>query len=847
MAGADTSARQLQQFGQVVNSTQANLNKIGTGAGHVAGGIAKLGIALGVAAATGLGFAAKKAIDFEDAFAGVRKTVEGTGPELDKLNKELRTLATRIPVNFVDLAQIAQEAGALGVASGDVEKFTDVVSRLSAATVGLTTEAAAEAFGKLGNVLHLHGPDYERLGSALIELGNNAASSEGDIIEVAKRFAAAGNQAGLSAAQILGFSSAIASLGVEPEAAGSALSRVFNKISTFIGTGDAKMKAFAKVSKMTVKEFSDLYAHDAAGALTVFLQGLSKLDKFQGAKALKDAGLTNTRDRNVLLLLAQNTGELTRQVDLSSNAFVKNTALMDVSNRRFDTFKNHLITLKNTLFEGAAAMAEGFTPALARLAEKVRTFVTAHMGDLVQFGKDLGAQIDKIDWNRVADAAQNVADVARTILDLVSKIPPELSLAVAGFIGLNKVTGGALGEIAGGALDIAKGAAGLALRAAGGRIGGKVGGAIGALTATPVFVVNMPLGGFGGGIPPIAGAAETGGGLLTKGLKLLPWVAFGALIAEGFVQGNKDHPEFYGSHPDTTGGRSGTGNRSYSGVPTTRANMLPSSERGESNAAAAAAAATAAVAARDSALLGSKTTLTPEALSALAGVIHQAGDTSNAPTADKAIKDAIDAEKKALTAKLAEIHETFTTNLRGLRRSTEANDVAKFARALAAQAEKGVGGVKGTQAVLSELEKKLRGTTDAGARSALVAAIHKVEAKLPNREFVAQQLHKADRIIHSNESTKAKVADLLAVQRTLKDRGDTHAAAIVGRKIDALKTKNTFDTRAEGAGIRASIEAKKWQFTTNITNYVSAVTHVSNLETIKSTTTAKTRGNVFVS
>jgi TP901 family phage tail tape measure protein len=270
------------QFTGTANRVIGTLHRMDGAAGRVGKGVGQLGLGLGKAGliaagafATGIGAAAKAGMDFEDAFAGVRKTVEGTKPQLDGLGLELRALATRIPVKATDLAALAQEAGALGVPRAEVAKFTEVVSKLSAATTGLSTDVAAEAFGKLGNVLRVHGDDYARMASSLVALGNAGASSEADIIETAKRFGAAGAQAKLSAAQVLGFASAIASLGVEPEAAGSSLSRLFNNITKYIGTGNAKIKAFAQTAGMSVKAFSKFFADDASGAVELFLKKLS--------------------------------------------------------------------------------------------------------------------------------------------------------------------------------------------------------------------------------------------------------------------------------------------------------------------------------------------------------------------------------------------------------------------------------------------------------------------------------------------------------------------------------------------------------------------------------------------
>ncbi len=519
----------------------ASLARTGKGFGQIGAGIARAGLVAGGAAATGLALAAKNAIDFQDAFAGVKKTIEASPAELDALNESLRKLSTRIPVKYTDLAAIAQEAGALGVPTKEVANFTEVVSRLSAATVGLTVDAAAEAFGKLGNVLQLHGPDYEKMGSSLVALGNAGASSEGDIIEVAKRFGAAGATAKLSAAQVLGFASAIASMGVEPEAAGSSLSRLFNNITKYIGTGNKKIKGFADVTGQSVKQFSDFFAKDASGAVQLFLKDLSKLDRFKASAKLKEAGIINVRDINAVLLLSRGYKELGRQVSLSEEAYAKNTALAEVSAKRFDTLKARLAELKNAAVLASVTLAEGFLPALDRSVQKLGEFLaldTTKSG-LKGIGEDIGKAIDGIDWNAVLTGAQQFLGVlkgalsfARLLYDAFSTLPGPIKEATAGFLVLNKLSGGL---VATGAGNVLSGLLSALARSGASKLPG-----VGSLFAQPVFVTNFPPG-FGAGGPGGLPTKTGGLGLLSKVFLVGEAIGLAALVLDvrqGIADGN---------------------------------------------------------------------------------------------------------------------------------------------------------------------------------------------------------------------------------------------------------------------------------------------------------------------
>ena len=58
-----------------------------------------------------------------------------------------------------------------------------------------------------------------------MDLGNNFATTEKPIMEMAHRMAGAGKQVGLTEAQVLGFAAALSSVGIEAQMGGSAFSK----------------------------------------------------------------------------------------------------------------------------------------------------------------------------------------------------------------------------------------------------------------------------------------------------------------------------------------------------------------------------------------------------------------------------------------------------------------------------------------------------------------------------------------------------------------------------------------------------------------------------------------------
>lgn len=405
----------LQGVGNKISSLGDRLTKIGTTAGLAIGGVA-----------------VKSAIEFESAFTGVKKTVEGTPEQLEKIKQGIKKLATEIPSTTTEIASVAEAAGQLGIATDDVLEFSKVMIDLGNST-NLSADEAASALAKFANITKTSSKDYSRLGSTIVDLGNNFATTEKDIVAMSTRLAATGDLAGLSQPQILALATAMNSVGIEAEAGGSAMSKLLKKmqVATEMGTvkmdqlseavgkygykiedvgqailkggktlnefsasvgmsakdlkslydaavkGEATLDSFASVANMTGKEFADAFKKDAVGALGAFISGLNDT-KRNGKSAiaiLEDMNLKEVRLSNTILSLANSGDLMTRAIDLGNKAWDENTALSKEANQRYKTLESRLKTTKNNALNMATSLGDKLTPAINRMLDKVNKFI----------------------------------------------------------------------------------------------------------------------------------------------------------------------------------------------------------------------------------------------------------------------------------------------------------------------------------------------------------------------------------------------------------------------------------------------------------------------------------------
>ena len=300
-----------------------------------------------------VGFITKAAIDYESAFAGVKKTVDETATVSYKnLSDGIRQMAKELPASAVQIANVAEVAGQLGIKADDILKFSRTMIDMGEST-NLSAEDAATAIAKIANILGLTSDEYSRFGASVVDLGNNFATTEKDIVEMSNRLAAGGKLAGLTAPEILGLATAMSSVGIEAEAGGTAMTQTLTAIGNAVSltTKDSAddLALIAKVAGTTSEEFQQAWKEKPAEALQAFIKGLNTARE-KGANMdaiLMKLGMTGVRQGNMLKSLALSSDKMGAAVARSNQAWKENTALTNEANKRYETTESQLKMFKN--------------------------------------------------------------------------------------------------------------------------------------------------------------------------------------------------------------------------------------------------------------------------------------------------------------------------------------------------------------------------------------------------------------------------------------------------------------------------------------------------------------------
>lgn len=387
-------------------------------------GIAALGISK-IASEIGQlgGYVLQTGLQFESAFAGVEKTVDATDAQLQEFRSGIREMSTEIPQTAADIASVAEAAGQLGIKNDYLLGFTETMSNLGVAT-NMTATEAATSLARLANITQMPQENFDRLGSTIVALGNNLATTESEITEMGLRLAGAGKQVGMSEAQILGLAGAISSVGIEADAGGSAMSTIMAKMQLAVENGGESLEQFANVAGMSAKEFAQAFRNNAAQALVAFVTGLGTMEsRGQSAIAtLSDMEITEIRQRDALLRLAGAGDVLSESLGIATQAWDENNALTNEAEKRYQTLESQIQILKNNVDDFAISLYDGIRDPMAEVVTEAVGYVERlhsafNKGGISATVAELGAVFDDVtdDIAGTSDAAAGIVTPLKNI------------------------------------------------------------------------------------------------------------------------------------------------------------------------------------------------------------------------------------------------------------------------------------------------------------------------------------------------------------------------------------------------------------------------------------------------
>lgn len=289
--------------------------------------------------------------ELADKQADVRKTTGMTKEEVRGLTQELDKLETR--TSRSDLLSIAEEGGRIGIAKEDIAEFTEAMNKANVA-LGDVFGSAEEVASTLGKLRFLYketaemgvSDAYNKIGSALNELGANGVASEQNIAAFATRVGALPNAFKPSIAASMALGASFEESGVDAEVAG-------RSYGILVQTAANNTAAFAKQMNLTKAEVEELINRDPVEFFLKFTESFKGMDRsgVQMAKTLKDLGISADGVNKIIGAAANNNDRFRESIALSNQAMEEGTSLTDEYNVKNENLAATIEKINKTFVE----------------------------------------------------------------------------------------------------------------------------------------------------------------------------------------------------------------------------------------------------------------------------------------------------------------------------------------------------------------------------------------------------------------------------------------------------------------------------------------------------------------
>ena len=423
----------LQEIGEKADAAGRKMESIGGG------------LTMGVTApiVAGAGAAIKAATDLDTSLTNVRKTVDGTEEDYQRLHDAAIEYSKVNAVSASEILDIEALGAQLGFTldlfsngKSQVQEFGEVVSGLDIAT-NMSAEQAGTELAQFFNIMAENKELASNYASTIVGLGNNFATTESDISAMAMRIAGAGKSIGLSSADVLGMAAALTSLGIEAEAGGTAISTVMSSIDKSVATNDKNLATWAQTAHMSVDEFTRAWGEDAVGALDAVLKGMAA-DVDAGGNLsvmLDELGISSLRQTDMMKRLANSGDLMSEAVGRANDEWASNTALSaEVANRN-DSLAARFEMLRNRVAAVAVEVGEPLADALFELIDAAEPLFQA-----IEDGARTFAEMSDGEQQAVIQTVALIAAVGPA-LSLFGKVTRSVSVVGRALTAMSRLVG----------------------------------------------------------------------------------------------------------------------------------------------------------------------------------------------------------------------------------------------------------------------------------------------------------------------------------------------------------------------------------------------------------------------
>lgn len=324
---------------------------------------------------------------FEDAMLGVARQVQGLKddagnltPEFEQWKQKIQNLSTELPLTTVQIANMIESAARMDVPKEQLEEFVRLNTQMATAFDAANPDELVEQYGKVTKNFKLSSAASRELADAINYLDDNAISKGTEIIGFMNRVSGISGIAKITEKNMAALGSTLQTAGAGEEDSATAVNAIFTRLSS--ATKKKPVRGALKAMGLDASQVELGMAKDAQGTLMKIVETVKKMPEQKRLGFIAD--LVGTEHTKTLALLASNTEEWRRQIELANSQAAKGSM-----GREFDTrmkalsstwgiFKNQLFNLNATIGNALAPTLDNLMKKIGSVVETIRNWIIAH-------------------------------------------------------------------------------------------------------------------------------------------------------------------------------------------------------------------------------------------------------------------------------------------------------------------------------------------------------------------------------------------------------------------------------------------------------------------------------------
>ena len=371
------------------------------------------------------------AVEFETKMAEISKVVDGlktptgeTTAEFDAMKRSIFDLSKTMAIAPAGFADIVAAAGQAGIAKEELKRFAEDAAKMAVA-FDMGADQAGDAMAKLRTGLGLSQDDVMSLAGTMNHLSNNMASSAPELVDAARRVAALGGSAGMSAQQTTALASAMISSGAKTNVAATGIKNFTLALAAGEAATNRQQVGFERLGLNAVdvaKQFGK-GGKEMEGAMRLVLTSLKDLDQAERASAIMQ--IFGRESMGAIAPLVTQIDNFDKAMALAGDSTAAASSVQDEYNVRAATTANTIQLLKNQVEIAAIEIGDALVPAVQ---EMLSLFASPEM-------QEIGSRLFGGFKDAAGEAAKAVADALPTLLSSAMDVGAAVGDALGPTIG----------------------------------------------------------------------------------------------------------------------------------------------------------------------------------------------------------------------------------------------------------------------------------------------------------------------------------------------------------------------------------------------------------------------------